>query len=41
MIVSVKLTVLFNDPFWTGIFEMDEDEQYKVSKVTFGVEPKS
>ena len=40
MIISVKLTVLFNAPFWIGIFEIEEGEHYKVSKVTFGAEPK-
>lgn len=40
MIISVKLTVLFNAPFWIGIFEIEEAEHYKVSKVTFGAEPK-
>lgn len=40
MVTSVKLTVLFNDPFWIGIFEIEEGEHYKVSKVTFGAEPK-
>lgn len=40
MIISVKLTVLFDNPFWIGIFEIQEKEQYKVCKVTFGAEPK-
>lgn len=40
MLISVKLTVLFNDPFWIGIFEIQEGDLYKVSKVTFGSEPK-
>ncbi|WP_315080943.1 YjdF family protein [uncultured Clostridium sp.] len=40
MLISVKLTVLFNEPFWIGVFEIEEGEYYKVSKVTFGSEPK-
>ena len=40
MIISVKLTVFFDNPFWIGIFEIQEKEQYKVCKVTFGAEPK-
>lgn len=40
MIISVKLTVLFDNPFWIGMFEIQEKEQYKVCKVTFGAEPK-
>ena len=38
--ISSKLTVLFDNPFWVGIFEMEEGDVYKVSKVTFGAEPK-
>ena len=40
MISKVNLTVLFNDPFWIGVFEIIENEEYKVCKVTFGPEPK-
>lgn len=40
MISIIKLTVLFNDPFWIGVFEITEDNKYKVCKVTFGSEPK-
>ena len=40
MISKINLTVLFNDPFWIGVFEVIEDDEYKVCKVTFGPEPK-
>ena len=40
MITSIKLTVLFNEPFWIGIFEVYENDGYKVCKVTLGSEPK-
>lgn len=40
MITSIKLTVLFNEPFWIGVFEVYENKGYKVCKVTFGAEPK-
>ena len=40
MISQIKLTVLFNDPFWIGVFEIIEDAEYKVCKVTFGCEPR-
>lgn len=40
MITIIKLTVLFNDPFWIGVFESIENGEYKVCKVTFGSEPK-
>ena len=33
------LTVLFEDPFWIGLFEKTEDNQMQVCKVTFGAEP--
>lgn len=37
---SITLTVLFDAPFWVGIFERVEDGQLTVAKVTFGAEPK-
>ncbi|WP_026886422.1 YjdF family protein [Clostridium beijerinckii] len=40
MITIIKLTVLFDDPFWIGVFESFENGEYKVCKVTFGAEPK-
>ena len=40
MISKINLTVLFNDPFWIGAFEVIEDGEYKVCKVTFGPEPR-
>lgn len=35
-----KLTVLFEEPFWIGVFERIEDGKLSVAKVTFGSEPK-
>ena len=37
---SSRLTVFFEDPFWTGVFERVENGRLSVSKVTFGAEPK-
>ena len=37
---SVTLTVLFDAPFWVGIFERVDDDKLTVAKVTFGAEPK-
>lgn len=34
-----SLTVLFEDPFWIGLFEMTDHEGLHVCKVTFGAEP--
>ncbi|NFN86010.1 DUF2992 family protein [Clostridium sporogenes] len=36
----IKLIVLFDDPFWIGIFEKDEDSKFQICKVVFGEEPK-
>ena len=36
-----KLTVLFEDPFWIGVYERESNNLYEVCKITFGVEPKS
>jgi len=37
---KAKLTVFFEEPFWVGLYEREDDGQYEVSKVTFGAEPK-
>ena len=38
--VSGRLTVFFEEPFWTGVFERISDGKLSVCKVTFGAEPK-
>ncbi|MDE5860267.1 MAG: YjdF family protein [Oscillospiraceae bacterium] len=38
--VSSKLTVLFEDPFWIGLYERRENGRLEVCKITFGAEPK-
>lgn len=35
-----KLMVLFEDPFWIGIYERRHTGTYEVCKITFGAEPK-
>jgi len=35
-----SLTVLFEDPFWIGIYEREYKSDYEVCKITFGAEPK-
>lgn len=37
---SITLTVLFDAPFWVGVFERVENGQLSVAKATFGAEPK-
>ena len=37
--ISGKLTVLFEEPFWVGIFERLDGNRLSVCKVTFGAEP--
>ncbi|MCQ2239829.1 MAG: YjdF family protein [Bacteroidaceae bacterium] len=39
MTTKHTLTILFEDPFWIGLFERTEDNQMQVCKVTFGAEP--
>ena len=34
-----SLTVMFEDPFWIGLFEQTDHEGLHVCKVTFGAEP--
>lgn len=38
--MEIKLTVLFENPFWVGIFERNFDGNYCVCKYLFGSEPK-
>ena len=38
--VICKLTVFFDEPFWTGVFERYGDGKLSAAKVTFGAEPK-
>lgn len=37
--VITKLTVMFEDPFWVGIYERSGLGRYEVCKITFGAEP--
>ncbi|MDE7243174.1 MAG: YjdF family protein [Oscillospiraceae bacterium] len=37
---EIRLTVLFEDPFWVGLFERVCNGRYSVCKITFGAEPK-
>ena len=39
-IIISKLTVLFEKPFWIGIYEREDNGKYEVCKITFGAEPK-
>ncbi|MCE0666107.1 YjdF family protein, partial [Clostridioides difficile] len=38
--ISGKLTVLFEEPFWVGIFERQDGKKYEACRVVFGAEPK-
>ena len=40
MLVQSCLTVLFEEPFWIGLYERRHNGYYEVCKITFGVEPK-
>ena len=39
-IISSRLTVFFEDPFWVGVFERTENGKLSACKITFGAEPK-
>lgn len=39
--VKIRLTVYFEEPFWVGVFETEEDGKLSAAKVTFGAEPKN
>ncbi len=38
--ITAKLTVFFENPFWIGLYEREENGRYEVCKITFGAEPK-
>ncbi len=40
MVIKSSLTILFENPFWIGLYERIYDDQYEVCKITFGAEPK-
>jgi hypothetical protein len=39
-IVVSKLSISFEDPFWIGLYEREDNGRYEVCKITFGAEPK-
>lgn len=39
-VMTSKLVVYFEEPFWVGVFERVLDGRVSVCKVTFGAEPK-
>lgn len=38
--VKATMTVLFQEPFWIGIYEREDEESYQAAKILFGAEPK-
>ena len=38
--VSCSLTVLFEDPFWIGVYERVDGGLYEAARIVFGAEPK-
>jgi hypothetical protein len=39
MMMEVKMTVIFESPYWVGIFEKIEMGQYQAARYMFGAEP--
>ena len=37
---KAKLTVLFDPPFWVGLFEREYGGRYEACRVVFGAEPR-
>ena len=35
-----RLTILFEDPFWIGLYEREDDTGYAVCRIVFGAEPR-
>lgn len=40
MNMETRVTIIFEEPFWIGIFERSVDAEYEVAKYVFGREPK-
>ena len=40
MAAKSSLTILFENPFWIGLYERIDSDRYEVCKITFGAEPK-
>ena len=40
MAANSSLTILFENPFWIGLYERVDGGKYEVCKITFGAEPK-
>ena len=40
MTIKSSLTILFENPFWIGLYERIDEDKYEVCKITFGAEPK-
>lgn len=40
MTMKSSLTILFENPFWIGLYERIDGDKYEVCKITFGAEPK-
>ncbi|MGN0457451.1 MAG: YjdF family protein [Eubacterium sp.] len=38
--VISSITIMFDEPFWIGIYERQFKSKYEVCKITFGAEPK-
>ena len=37
---TATLTILFEDPFWVGLYQRRREGTYQVCKITFGPEPR-
>ncbi|MBS6202068.1 MAG: YjdF family protein [Ruminococcus bicirculans] len=40
MPIKSSFTILFENPFWIGLYERIDGDKYEVCKITFGAEPK-
>ncbi len=40
MATKCSFTIMFENPFWIGLYERIDKEKYEVCKITFGAEPK-
>lgn len=38
--IDARLTIFFEDPFWVGVYEREEDGRLSACRIVFGAEPK-
>lgn len=38
-VIKARLSVFFDDPFWVGLYELQDQTHYQIVRILFGAEP--